>query len=153
MKPEKTGKLKLQQEASECVDSASDTNVELSRRNLPRGKPLMQVLVQAQFQLFGVLKKEDGWHVAYCPPLDITTQGRTEEEAKKNLVEASELFVVSCFERGTFEQALRELGWHVVAGRAVPHADEPVRQPVPGEFSFPVPVPFGFEKAAPGCHV
>jgi predicted RNase H-like HicB family nuclease len=114
----------------------------------------MKVKIQAQFQLFGVLKKEDGWHIAHCPPLDITTQGRTEAEAKKNLIEASELFVVSCFERGTFEQALRELGWHVVAGRPVPHADKSKHQlrPHSGEFSFPVPVPFGFEKAATGCH-
>jgi predicted RNase H-like HicB family nuclease len=76
----------------------------------------MRVILQAQFQLFGVLKKENGWYIAHCPPLDITTQGRTEAEAKRNLAEASELFIVNCFERGTFEQALRELGWTVVAG-------------------------------------
>jgi|ERR1700688_266707 len=111
----------------------------------------MQVLIQAQFQLFGVLKQENGWHIAHCPPLDITTQGRTEDEAKKNLIEASELFVISCFERGTFEQALRELGWHVVAGRAVPNSGKPPVQLNSGEFGFPVPVPFGFEKAATGC--
>jgi len=116
----------------------------------------MQVVIQAQFQLFGVLKKQNGWHIAHCPPLDITTQGRTEEEAKKNLIEASELFVISCFERGTFEQALRELGWRVVAGRALPRAGKARKQPrhlQSGVFSFPVPVPFGFEKAASGCHV
>src|ERR1700687_3576211 len=107
----------------------------------------MRVMVQAQFQLFGVMKKENGWYVAHCPPLDITTQGKTEAEAKKNLVEASELFVVSCFERGTFEQALRELGWRVVAGQAVPQSGENSANPPEGEFTFPVPVPFGFEKA------
>jgi predicted RNase H-like HicB family nuclease len=106
----------------------------------------MREIVQAQFQLFGVVKKRNGWYVAHCPPLDITTQGKTEAEAKKNLVEASELFVVSCFERGTFEQALRELGWHVVAGHGDPSA-----LPPRGGFRFPVPVPFGFEKAANGC--
>ncbi len=106
-----------------------------------------QVLLEAQFQLFGVLKKEGGWYIAHCPPLDITTQGKTESEAKKNLIEASELFVVSCFERGTFEQALRELGWHVVSGHAVPrNGDNPTIPP--GSFQFPVPVPFGFDKAA-----
>jgi len=31
----------------------------------------MQVLLEAKFQLFGVLKKEDGWYIAHCPPLDI----------------------------------------------------------------------------------
>ena|SRR5271166_2712520 len=105
----------------------------------------MRVILEAQFQLFGVMKKENGWYVAHCPPLDITTQGRTEAEAKKNLIEACELFVVSCFERGTFEQALRELGWHVVAGRPVPRQRSAVTRK--GGFRFPVPVPFGFEKA------
>ena len=115
----------------------------------------MQVVIQAQFELFGVLKKKNGWHIAHCPPLDITTQGRTENEAKKNLIEAAELFFTSCFERGTLEQALRELGWRVVAGRAVPRVGKPSKQALKkrstlqaGEFSFPVPIPFGFEKAA-----
>jgi len=110
----------------------------------------MRATIQAQFQLFGVMKKENGWFIAHRPPLDITTQGKTEAEAKKNLIEASELFVVSCFERGTFEQALRELGWRVVAGRAVPQRRE---HPLPrsGGFRFPVPVPFGLKKADAGC--
>jgi predicted RNase H-like HicB family nuclease len=109
----------------------------------------MRVVIQAEFRLFGILKKENGWYIAHCPPLDITTQGRTEAEAKKNLREASELFVLSCFERGTFEQALRELGWRVVAGNLVPRKGQ--RQPLPrGGFRFPIPVPFGFERAS-GC--
>jgi predicted RNase H-like HicB family nuclease len=112
---------------------------------------LMRVQVEAKFQLFGVMKKEDGWFIAHCPPLDITTQGQTEAEAKKNLIEASELFVISCFERGTFEQALRELGWSVVAGAVkTPRASNAPDIPH-GAFRFPVPVPFGLEKAA-GCH-
>ncbi len=111
----------------------------------------MRVAIQAKFQLFGIVKKQNGWYVAHCPPLDITTQGRTIAEARKNLAEASELFVRSCFERGTFEQALRELGWRVVAGEAMTHKGEPLAVPS-GGFRFPVPVPFGFEKAA-GCHV
>lgn len=111
----------------------------------------MRAAVQAEFRLFGVLKKENGWYVAHCPPLDITTQGRTEAEAKKNLREASELFVLSCFERGTFEQALRELGWRVLSGGALVEKEPP--QPLPaGGFRFPIPVPFGLEKAA-GCPV
>jgi predicted RNase H-like HicB family nuclease len=107
----------------------------------------MRMILQAQFQLFGVLKKENGWYIAHCPPLDITTQGRTEAEAKRNLAEASELFVVSCFERGTFEQALRELGWTVVAGRPAARQGKSSVIPRKGTFRFPVPVPFGFEKA------
>ena len=110
----------------------------------------MQVQIEAQFQLLGILKKEGGWYIAHCPPLDITTQGRSEEEAKKNLIEASELFVTSCFERGTFEQALRELGWRVTGKPASRRVTVRKRSHDgrSNEFLFPVPVPFGFEKAA-----
>ena len=106
----------------------------------------MRVVIQANFQFFGVIKKENGWYIAHCPPLDITTQGRTEVEAKKNLMEASELFVVSCFERGTFEQAMRELGWQVVPGGEVIHTKQSSALPH-GGFRFPVPVPFTRENA------
>jgi predicted RNase H-like HicB family nuclease len=106
----------------------------------------MRLILEAQFQLFGVVKREKGWYVAHCPPLDITTQGRTQTEAKKNLGEASELFVVSCFERGTFEQALRELGWRVVAGRPVLRQGKHTVRPRKGGDRFSVPVPFGCEK-------
>ena len=109
----------------------------------------MEITLQAEFRLFGTIKRQRGWYIAHCPPLDITTQGRTEEEARQNLTEASELFVVSCFERGTFEQALRELGWHVVSGTVARMGKKQPTIPA-GAFAFPIPVPFGFEKAA-GC--
>jgi predicted RNase H-like HicB family nuclease len=114
----------------------------------------MQLQIEAQFQLFGIVKREGGWYIAHCPPLDVTTQGRTQEEAKENLIEACELFVTSCFERGTFEQALRELGWHVAGRRASRRSVEARKRAQPrhsGEFHFPVPVPFGFGKAEAEC--
>lgn len=98
----------------------------------------MKVMVQAKFMLFGVTKRQGDWYIAHCPPLDITTQGRTLPEAKKNLVEASELFLVSCLERGTLDQALRELGF--VPGKAK-------AQNVPNAFPIDIPVPFGLERA------
>ncbi len=70
----------------------------------------MATSIQAEFKLFGTVKREGGWYVAHCPPLDVTTQGRSVAEAKENLREASELFIVSCLERGTLDQALQELG-------------------------------------------
>jgi len=96
------------------------------------------------------MKRRDGWFIAHCPPLDITTQGRTEEEARANLIEASDLFVRSCFERGTFEQALRELGWHVVAGGVAKTGQNELSAMPAGSFGFPIPIPFGFEESS-GC--
>lgn len=102
----------------------------------------MRVVVRAEFRLFGVTKRQGDWYVAHCPPLDLTTQGRTLAEAKKNLIEASELFIVSCLERGTLDQAFKELGF-------VPRKARPLN--IPHAFPIAIPIPFGFEKSL-ACH-
>lgn len=93
----------------------------------------MKVMVQVEFDLFGVVKRKGKWYIASCPPLDLATQGRTNEEAKKNLLEASELFIVSCIERGTLDQALKELGLVPLKGRsaAIPPDAFPMAIPIP----------------------
>ncbi len=40
-----------------------------------------------------VVKKEDNWFVAWCPELDIASQGKTIDEAVSNLKEAIELYL------------------------------------------------------------
>jgi predicted RNase H-like HicB family nuclease len=101
----------------------------------------MKVTVQANFMLYGVIKREGDWYIARCPPLDIASQDKTVAEAKKNLMEASELFLTSCLERGTLEQALRESGF-------VPFKAKP--RNVPNAFPIAIPVPFRFEKSLLG---
>ncbi len=101
----------------------------------------MTLPLEAEFRLYGIAKRQGRWYVASCPALDVTTQGRTLAEAKKNLHEAAELFIVSCLERGTLDQALRELGWKPTEknGRRLP-ADA---------FPMVIPISFGLEKNAP----
>lgn len=82
------------------------------------------------------------WYIAHCPPVDLTTQGKALAEAKANLVEASDLFFASCFEPGTLDQALRELGF-------VPFKARP--RNIPNAFPVAIPVPFGFEESL-ACH-
>lgn len=40
-----------------------------------------------------VIRKEGRWFVAWCPELDVASQGRTSASALKNLKEAVELFL------------------------------------------------------------
>jgi predicted RNase H-like HicB family nuclease len=51
----------------------------------------MEAMIKAQYTLMGCAKREGDWFIAYCPPLDITTQGKTLAEAKQNLEEAASL--------------------------------------------------------------
>jgi len=53
----------------------------------------------------------DRW-VAGCPALDVYSQGSDESDAKRCLKEAITLWVESCLERGTLDEALRQLGFH-----------------------------------------
>ena len=43
-------------------------------------------------QFTAVIERDDDWYVARCPELDIASQGKSVEEARRNLVEAIELF-------------------------------------------------------------
>lgn len=43
-------------------------------------------------QFAGVIEQEGDGYVSLCPELDIASQGDTVEEARKNLIEALELF-------------------------------------------------------------
>ena len=97
--------------------------------------------IQVQFSLFGTVKRKNHWYIAHCPPLGLTTQGRTVSEARQNLLEASELFVISCLERRTLDQALRELGFV-----AVKRGTE--RLPENG-FKMVIPIPMRFQSP---CH-
>ena len=43
--------------------------------------------------LTGLVQREGTGYVALCPELDIASQGETVEEARRNLIEAVELFL------------------------------------------------------------
>ena len=78
-----------------------------------------------------VVRKDGNWFYSSCPILDVHSQGKTEKEALKNLVEALQLFAETCYEQGTFEQMLREQGF-------VPGHDAKVQQ---DERTVNVPLP------------
>jgi predicted RNase H-like HicB family nuclease len=45
-----------------------------------------------QKEFTAIIEREDDWYVALCPELDIASQGKTVDEARRNLQEALELF-------------------------------------------------------------
>ena len=51
--------------------------------------------VETSRQLTAIIEREDDAYVALCPQLDIASQGDTVETARRNLVEALELFFES----------------------------------------------------------
>ncbi|MCY3835376.1 MAG: type II toxin-antitoxin system HicB family antitoxin [Anaerolineaceae bacterium] len=57
---------------------------------------------------------EGGYYISSCPPLDVLSQGDTEQEAIDNLEEALGLFLEGCYENGTLETVLKESGFREV---------------------------------------
>ena len=56
--------------------------------------------------LTGIIEREGDGYAALCPELDIASQGDTVEEARRNLVEALELFF-ECADPSEVEDRLR----------------------------------------------
>ncbi|MBI5815954.1 MAG: hypothetical protein HZB29_10150 [Nitrospinae bacterium] len=84
------------------------------------------------------LKKEGDIVISHCPALDVWSQGNNQKEALKNLIEAVHLFLVSCYERGTLDKALKECGFKPakqVKAKPFPHGYKSITVPLPFEYS------------------
>jgi len=49
--------------------------------------------METKKKLSAIVHKEGKWYVSLCPELDVASQGKTIEEAIRNLQEAVELFL------------------------------------------------------------
>ncbi len=68
-----------------------------------------------QITLPAIIKKHDKYFIASCPVLDVNTQGKNITEAKRNLVDALQLFITSCFERNVLDDVLSEAGFKPIS--------------------------------------
>lgn len=64
-----------------------------------------------QFSLPVTILKEGKYFIAYTPVLDISTSGKTFEEAKKRFDELVCLFFEELIEKKTLDKVLTGLGW------------------------------------------
>lgn len=67
--------------------------------------------VTLRVNLRGYLKRQGKIWSAGCPSIQVFSQGSTKDAARRCLQEAIELWFDSCVERGTLDQALREVGF------------------------------------------
>ncbi len=96
--------------------------------------------IAMEFRVPARIRKKGKWFISSCPLLDVHSQGRTRDEAERNLVDALASFLISCYERGTLDDVLREAGFVPVAeARALDTAL------AKGEIELTVPLPFVIE--------
>jgi len=91
-----------------------------------------------------VVKKKGKHYVASCPLLEVYSQGETKNKATENIKEALQLFLMSCFERGTLGAVLRERGFKPEM-RILRHTPTPSRHYT----NVTIPLPFHAPLHAP----
>ena len=64
--------------------------------------------------------REGKKYVAYTPALDLSTSGRTYEEAKRRFGEIVSIFFEELIKKGTLDEVLRDLGWKRVQAKWSP---------------------------------
>ncbi|MBS9522590.1 hypothetical protein KI659_01060 [Litoribacter alkaliphilus] len=57
--------------------------------------------------------EENGVVIIYCPALDLSGYGKTEEEAMKSFQLALSEFIDFCTKNNTFHRELKRLGWQI----------------------------------------
>jgi predicted RNase H-like HicB family nuclease len=109
---------------------------------------------EVEFKLKGAYRQDEdaGAWVAYCPALQIYSQGAEPEEARSALIDAAHSFITVCLERHVLESALAKRGFspstQTPAERKASSTTTDqewisVRQRFDkGEFDFEITVPF-----------
>ncbi|MCE5248878.1 hypothetical protein LLG96_01520 [bacterium] len=97
------------------------------------------VMVTFKAQLPFTVMQREKWFLASCSLLDVHSQGLTADEAENNLREALELFLLSCFERGTLEKVMKDCGF--IPYFAALQGDVIPKTPA-SEKTIEVPIPF-----------
>lgn len=60
-----------------------------------------------------VLFKENKQWISYCPSLELSSYGDTQQEAKEAFDEALNIFLTEVERKGTLERELLRLGWQL----------------------------------------
>lgn len=71
-------------------------------------------LTKAQIEVILVLDEDSEQYVAYCPALEVSSYGDTEDEARRAFDDALAIFINDTTERGTLDQLLLALGWRLL---------------------------------------
>ncbi|MDA2936490.1 hypothetical protein MYX06_04700 [Patescibacteria group bacterium AH-259-L05] len=92
--------------------------------------------VNLQFSLPVTILKEKNRFVAYSPTIDLSTSGKTYNEAQSRFTESSLIFFEEIINKGTIDDVLNELGWQKIKKRwqapvVVSQQSETVSVPMP----------------------
>ena len=67
--------------------------------------------------------KRESWYLARAPELDFVSQGKTSDEAKKNLLEVIQIQFKEMREMGTLGDYLEECGYEPMNDQLISHSE------------------------------
>src|SRR3989304_1878743 len=105
--------------------------------------------ISMKIKVPATIGKKGKYYISCCPILVVCSQGETEKKALNNLVEAINLFLISCLERGTLDEVLKACGF-------VPAKKVVKEKPFPARFkSLDITIPYWIRQAKglSVCHV
>lgn len=76
-------------------------------------------------------RHEGGAVIAHSPGIDVASHGPSQQAAHAALVEAMQLWFISCFERGQLDAALKECGFASMPAAGDASVDDMIDVPVP----------------------
>jgi len=106
----------------------------------------MRALLNFELKVPVEVYKGSSAFIARCPLFEVSSQGKTPVEAKKNLIGALTLFVTTCFEMGTLDEVMKECGFKprkAVTGKLCLKKDQEL---------LSVPLPFMVNSQRNPCH-
>jgi predicted RNase H-like HicB family nuclease len=86
------------------------------------------------------VKKENRYHLASCPVLDVWAYGKTQQGAVNNLKETLQVFLAYCFEHGTLEMVLKGCGFTTLKRALCQNSTHPINE-------IDVPLPFVIDQS------
>jgi predicted RNase H-like HicB family nuclease len=104
------------------LDPASRLTL-MPRGNMIFGNRRPEEDVQMKLNFTIQLWKKPNWYLAKCPELDFVAQGKTREEAEKNLREVMEIQFEEMIDAGTLLDYLEECGFDLKEGVAFPKSE------------------------------
>lgn len=114
-----TDRENMHKQSYKCIDKKNaslDNGAKITAKsnNSKKGGEAMSAVTFKVTVPVSVKKKGNLW-ISSCPCLDVISQGLTEEEAKKNIEDALQLFLISCYERSTLDEALKQCGFKMAS--------------------------------------
>ena len=84
----------------------------MSKQSIEPKKVQDEISIRVNLHAY-IKKEKEGIFLSYCPVLDLYSQGDTQKEARKNIIEATQMFIESCVEDGTLNSVLHDSGFRL----------------------------------------